>query len=317
MNMQFQDVLVFLIAAGLSWWILSFFGVFNGNKAARKAAADRDAMKSIQRKRRITNWCLGFFENFAMKLGGGISESAAIKYDYIIQRREMYIKILGRQWKPIELVGIFRFLGFVGCIITAIGITRFTINIAWLGFMLCFVDKVWLSMQEMILTDEDKELEHDFPSLYLLLNPKLQMGSNARIATVLSDYMQTLELTYAPTEHLAIKRFVRLLRNHIELYSDEVLALMKVRSLYKAAVVINFCNLAIQAMNGVDNKEKLISFEEELTRQQLDYMRGVQEARIEKANKVLYALYIILGEFVVLSWVSRMGGNFDALFHLI
>lgn len=317
MNMQFQDVLVFIIGIAVCWWILSFFGVFNSNKAARKAAADRDTMKAIQRKRRIMNWVLGFFENFGMKVGGGISESASIKYDYIIQRRELYIKTLGRQWKPIELVGIFRFIGFAGCVITVIGITRFTVNIAWLGFLLCFADRVWLTSQEMILTDEDKELEHDFPALFLLLNPKLQMGANARIAPVLSDYMQTLNMMYSPTEHVAIKRFVRLLRNHIELYSDEVLALIKVRSLYKAAVVINFCNLAIQSMNGVDNKEKLISFEEELTRQQLDYMRGVQEKRIEKANKVLYALYIILGEFIVLSWVSRMGGSFDSLFHLI
>ena len=317
MNIPMKDAIIFFLMILLSWRILTWYGVFGGNKAAKKAVEDKRNLQSIQKKRRMVISVLGFFENFANKVGGGISAVKETKYIFYITRKEMMVKTLGRLWKPIEILGIFRFLSFIGILITALGISRFSFNPMWFGFITCFIPFAWESSCESSLVAEDAELEQDFPDLYLLLNPKLQMGANARIANVLTDYMQSLDNLYAPTEHLAIKKFVRMLRNQIELHSDEVLALQKVRPMYKSATVINFCNIAIQAMNGVDNKEKLIAFEQELTRQKMDAMRIRARKLVEKGEKAIMLVYIILFEFVALSIFSRLGGSLDTLFNLV
>ena len=317
MKIDVFDVTIMVATLLLGWRILTWYGVFGGNKASKKAVEDKRTLQKIQRSRRRVSWLMMQFESFAMKVGGGISTSVSDKYSYYITRREMMVKTLGRQWKPIELVGLFRMLGFMGVLIATVGISRFSFNPLWFFLLLLFVPKLWEFSCERKLVEEDAELEQDFPDLYLLLNPKLQLGANARIANVLSEYLMSLDHAYAPTEHLAIKKFVKLLRNNIELLSDEVLALQYVRRMYKSAVVINFCNIAIQAMNGIDNKEKLIAFEQELTRQKMDMMRMRARKLVEKGEKAVLAVYIILAEFVLLSFWSRLGGSLDMLFNLM
>ena len=98
--------------------------------------------------------------------------------------------------------------------------------------------------------------------------------------------------------------------------STEVDAIAKVRTYYKAASIVNFCNVAIQAMNGVDNKEKLIAFEQELTNKKLAMMRKRAEKLVESAQKATYLMYVILAEFVIITLYTRMGGNMDALFSM-
>lgn len=316
LGISFWDVVVFVATAGLSWWILNLYGILGGNKAARKASSDKKAMDALLRKRKRASWILGQFESFANRVGGGISISTKKKYDFYIIRRDMQIKVLNRLWKPIELVGLFRMVGFMGVLLCALGISQMEFNVLWLCVGFVFIPKAWEMSQERKLIAEDAELEQDFPDLYLLLNPKLQTGANARIANTLSDYLVSLDNVYAKTEHIAIKKFVRLLRNNIELLGDEVLALTKVRELYKSAIIINFCNVAIQALNGVDNKEKLIAFEQELTRRKMDEMRLRARKLVAKGEKALMAIWIILFEFVGLSLWSRIGGSIDGLFNL-
>lgn len=317
LQISLTDVVIFVATAGLSWWILNLYGIIGGNKAAKKAASDKKQMDAMLRKRKRATWLLGQFEHFATKVGGGISLGTKKKYDFYIIRRDMQIKVLSRLWKPIELVGLFRMIGFMGVLLCALGLSQMQFNILWLCFGFVFIPKIWEASQEHKLIEEDAELEQDFPDLYLLLNPKLQMGANARIANTLQDYLVSLDITYAKTEHIAIKKFVRLLRNNIELLGDEVLALTKVRELYKSAIVINFCNIAIQALNGVDNREKLVAFEQELTRRKMDEMRVRAQKLVAKGEKAIYAVWLILAEFVLLSLWSRIGGSIDGLFNLM
>ena len=314
--MDFKTIIILIIALFLGWWILNLYGIVGGSKAAKKAATDKKALQTLQKKRRRVIWVLNQFEVFANRVGGGITETKRVRYELIITRREMTVKTLNRLWKPIELVGLFRFLAVIGVVLTAIGIAQLSFNFLWFFAILLFIPRIFVNISERKMIDEDFELEQDFPDLYLLLNPKLQMGANARIAPVLTEYIASMDRTYTESEHIAIRRFVRLLRNYIEMYSDEVLALEKLRMLYSSAMVVNFCNIAIQAMNGVDNREKLIAYEQELTRQKMEAMRVRAQKLVQRGQKATMVIYIILFEFVILSWVSRLGGNLDSLFNL-
>lgn len=316
-NITMADIVIYLTTAGLIFWVLKLYGVIGGNKSVKKATYDKKQMDALQRKRKIALWTMDQFESFANKVGNGISISKKKKYEFYITRLDMRISVLNRLWKPIELVGVFRMVGFFGVILFALGVSQMEFNALWFSILFLLIPRAFEMSSEKKLIEEDKELEEDFPDLYLLLNPKLQQGANARIANTLAEYLMSLEMMYASTEHIPIKKFVRLLRNNIELQADEVLALTKVRSLYKSATVINFCNIAIQALNGIDNREKLVAFEQELTRQKMESMRKRAHALVVHGQKALIAVYIILAEFVLLSLWSRIGGSVDGLFNLM
>ena len=317
MQIQFTDIIVWIAVLAVVWFILTSRGIFSGNKAAKKAVEDKKAAKAQARNRRWMSFVMGMLERFATKVGNGITDTQRTKYDYYIVRLEMNVPFLNRHWKPIEIAGFNRLMTFIGVILFALGVTRFTFNPLWFGAILIPFGKFRELFWEQKVLEEDKEIEQDFHDLYLILCPKLKMGANARIAPTLSEYMQTLEHLHAPTEHLAIKKFVRLLRSTIELYPDEVLALTKIRDYYKAASVVNFCNIAIQAMNGIDNYEKLVAFEQELTRRKLDDMRKRATKLVEKAQKATFLMYVILAEFVILTLYSRIApsmGSMGSLF---
>lgn len=314
--MQFTDIILLLVTAALAWWILVAYGVIGGNKAAKKAVEDKKAAQSLLRKRKIMTWIVGNFERFGMQLGGGLKESVRTKYDFYITRLEKKVPWLNRNWKPIELVGCFRMIGFVGILIMCIGMSSLTFNVWWAFGILAFTNKLFEFACDNKIRSEDHELEDDFPDLFLILNPKLKMGANARIAPVLNEYLVTMERTYAKTEHLAIRKFVRQLRSTIEMYPDETLALTKIRIYYRTPVIVNFCNVAIQAMSGIDNEEKLIAFEQELTRRKMDLMRKRAAKLVARAQRATYLMYIILFEFVILTFWSRLGGNLDAMMGL-
>lgn len=310
--MQFTDIVVFLVTAGISWWLLVSYGVIGGNKAAKKAAEDSKSAKSLAKKRRIMTSVMTFFTWFGEKLGG-LSDSRKSKYDFYITRLEKRVPWLNRPWKPIELVGMFRVIGFVGILLFCIGVSSFKFSILWCFILLAFIGRAFEFVCESNIRSEDHELEDDFPDLFLILNPKLKMGANARIAPVLNEYLVTMERTYAKTEHLVIRKFVRQLRSTIEMYPDETLALTKIRFYYKSPSIVNFCNVAIQAMSGINNEEKLIAFEQELTRRKMDMMRKRAAKLVAKAQKATYLMYVILFEFVILTFWSRLGGNLDAM----
>lgn len=314
LNIRFEDVLILLATGILAAFILIKTGVFGGDRAARKAVADKKRMESQQKNRNFGYWLLGQFEAFANNVGGGISSTMQYKYDFYIVRLDMKAPFVDRPWKPIEIVGLHRMIALLGVVLTGIGISSLSFNPLWFAILLCFVSRIREMIWESRVLAEDTELEEDFPDLFLILNPKLKMGANARIATTLDEYNVTLDRLYTQGEHMAIRKFVRLLRNLIETYSTEVDAIAKVRTYYKAASVVNFCNVAIQAMNGVDNKEKLIAFEQELTNKKLALMRKRAEKLVEKAQKATYLMYVILAEFVIITLYTRMGGNLDALF---
>ena len=79
------------------------------------------------------------------------------------------------------------------------------------------------------------------------------------------------------------------------------------RDYYKSAMLVNFFNLAIQSLRGVDNSDKLLGFKMELTQKRLEAMTERAKKLVLKGQRAIWAIFIILAQFVVLSWVAKAG----------
>ena len=134
-------------------------------------------------------------------------------------------------------------------------------------------------------------------------------GTEVRLGPTLQTYLQTLEAIDTTEETEAIKQFVQDLYYNIEVYGADSKAVAMIREKYHSATVINFCNLAIQSLNGVDNKDKLIAFKIELTQKDLMLMTERANKAVEKGSRAIVSIYFILFQFVVLSWAAKLGSN--------
>jgi hypothetical protein len=105
----------------------------------------------------------------------------------------------------------------------------------------------------------------------------------------------------------------KLKSNNIEIYGDDSIAVHKMRETYKSAMLVNFFNLAIQSLRGVDNKDKLLAFRMELSQKKLDAMTVKANKMVEKGQKAVMLIFLILAQFIVLSWIAKAGLSFGML----
>ena len=129
----------------------------------------------------------------------------------------------------------------------------------------------------------------------------------------LDEYIKSLEVIYGDKSHSAMKKFVLELRKNIEIYGDDSIAVHKMRETYKSAMLVNFFNLAIQSLRGVDNKDKLLAFRMELSQKKLDAMTVKANKMVEKGQKAVMLIFLILAQFIVLSWIAKAGLSFGML----
>ena len=99
------------------------------------------------------------------------------------------------------------------------------------------------------------------------------------------------------------------LRNNIELYGDDSIAVSHLRQKYSSVMVVNFCNLATQALRGVDNRDKLLGFKLELQTLQNQYMEERADKMVRQGQRAIFAIYIILAQFVLISWYAKFAGS--------
>ena len=163
---------------------------------------------------------------------------------------------------------------------------------------------------EFKIIEEDTEIEEDFPDLYMLLYSRLIRGTSMRLAPTLDEYLNSIDAIYGEKSHQAMRNFVMDLRKNIEIYGDDSMAIHKMRDVYRSAMLVNFFNLAVQSLRGVDNKDKLLAFKMELSQKKLDLMTKKAEAMVAKGQKAVMLIFIILGQFIVLSWVAKAGLSF-------
>lgn len=302
----------FFLTVTITFWVciyvLKSFGIIGAGKGSQMAEKEKQSYTAVMKKsQRTTKW-LEAAESFAYKIGGEPSENDIFEWDFILQRCTEPLESINRRMKPIELIGIIKAVQFL---VVFISVYIYVMTFSPIGIAIAVAGILTPSAVrgafKLAINAEDKELEHDFPDLFLLLYCNLTQGVNTRIAPALSDYMRSADALYSPEEHKAIRKFVKALQNNIAVYADESEALVNMRRTYKSAMIVNFCNLACQSLRGVDTKDKLFNFKIELQTKQTAAMEAEAKRRVETGRKVIVMVYVILMEFVALSWGSKLG----------
>ena len=87
------------------------------------------------------------------------------------------------------------------------------------------------------------------------------------------------------------------------------------REVYHSATIINFCNVASQALQGIDNFDNLLTFKMQLVERKTNLMRKRQQAILRSGERSIYAIWVILIIFIAVGWYSKLPlGMFESMF---
>lgn len=304
-----KDLLVYAVLLAFVLYITRINNMWGVRKGVTKAKVDIKKEKDLLAKRNMLIKLLNHCKFVAENVGFKPSEEIIIDYKYKIDRLRLKLKLLDRNIKPIELVGALKTIKYVGLFIGTVGLIASGSILFTLAFLTLTFPTLFKYYAEMMIADEDVEIEQDFPDLYLLLYSRLVRGAYTRLSPTLEDFISSIDIMHNDSSHKALRNFVLDLRNNIEIYGDDSIAIYKMRETYKSAMIINFCNLAVQAMSGVNNSDKLLAFKVELAQKRMEGMKKRAELLVEKGQRAVMAIFLILFQFVALSWYAKLGGN--------
>lgn len=306
-TLMLKDLIVYGVLVIFVLYVTHSNHMWGTRKGVTKTKVEARKDKSTIQKRNLMLKVLKKLAWLGAEFGNPPGELKLQDYKFKLNRMRKEVPYVERVLQPIELAGLLKLIKFLACFIAIVGLvgTRIPIFLVFLAGL--GAGPVFNMYADSKISMEDAEIESDFPNLYLLLYPRLSKGAMIRIAPTLDDYTKSLDAAYGDNSHKAIKMFVGDLRNNIEVYGDDSLAIHHMRENYKSAMLVNFFNLAMQSLRGVNNKDKLLSFKMELSQQQLEAMKKVAQIRREKAQKAVYAIFIILAQFVLLSWWAKLG----------
>ena len=314
-SLYIRDAIIVLILIITIVWVTKKYNMWGSRKGSQKAKEEKKADDKEFKHRRRMAWLMRQCEGFCKTVGGNLNEKQRYDWQFRIGRKRVFVPILGREFKPEEIVGILRLITFFLC---AIGIATYLATQTIVLLSLCivgiFAPTLFKFLLDSSIAQDDVELEKDFPDLYMLLYSRLGKGANARIGPTLADYYNTLDSMYAKDEHKVMRNFLQDFRNAIDLYSDEMQAIPLIREKYKSATIVNFCNLAMQSLRGVDNKDKLLAFKMELSNRRKQEMEETAQKLVERGNKAIMIIFVILFQFIVISWSSKFTFSMPSLF---
>lgn len=155
------------------------------------------------------------------------------------------------------------------------------------------------------IRDEDEIIDLYFIDLYLLLYSKLRQGSKARLSSVVESYVDTLHTSNNAEMKRVMLGLAEFLLNNLSMYPDhEAVPLLRER--YKSATIVNFCNVASQALQGIDNADTLLTFKMALVEKKAQAMRKTAQKLRIKGERSIYLIYVLLFIFIGMSWASKI-----------
>lgn len=308
---------IFVVLGLFTYWMLNKYHMIGGNTAVKKAKKERQQYADLQTDIHVVQTFLGACEHFCDLVGNGVTDADVESWDYIIKRIFPTIKLINRKMTVKEFIGLLRAITFIFIVIGAI---MLLIGAAGFG-VVCIAIALLLKPAIVLITHnivdaKDASLERDFPSLYLLLYSRLIRGVNARLGPTLLDYTRSMNAIYLPNEHKEIREFVYDFRNLIEVYADETIALNELKKKYHSAMMVNFINLATQAIRGTNNQDSLLAFKMELANREVEQMKAEAAKRADKARSVVNVVFAILFEFIILAVASKMP-NLGSIFSML
>lgn len=305
--MSVRDFILYAALIIFVLYITRINNMWGVSKGTNKAKADVRIEKNNLKKRNRTLKYLSIFTWVDRNIGGGLNEFKEKDYKYKLDRLRWTVKILNRPLKPTELSGLMKLMQLVGAFLLIVGFLL-TNSIYTLIFLIPFLaPAIFHVYASSKISDEDARLERDFPDLFIILYSRLVQGSRSRLAPTLKDYLVSLDAVKGKgKEHDAIKNFVLDLRNNIEVYGDDGMAVRKMRDKYRSVMIINFCNLVVQSLNGVDNKDKLLAFKIELNGKRVEQMKIRADQLVKRGSRAIIVVYVILFQFILLSWIAKL-----------
>lgn len=287
------------------------------SKGTKKAKLDIRVSKALAKKRKRTSKLFSYFRLVDKYVGFRLKSSKKKEYDFKLSRLDLFIPILSRSVTSIELSGIFKTIQ-AGSILLSLVLFVLSGKAFSFVFLILLFSPAYFDLYAVSkIRDEDDKIERDFPDLYLVLYSRLLNGTKNRLAPTLQDFLDSLDSSsHLDVDTSAIRKFVLDFRNNIELYADDTLALMHLREKYHSVMIVNFCNLAVQSMRGIDNKDKLLSFKIELSSRRKEIMSARADKLVEKGSRAVMLVFLILFQFVALSWYAKLSqaGGFQGLF---
>lgn len=297
-------LLVILATAFAVYMILKQFGVFEIAKDTQKVASDISSSKKSVKKREFEKSKLAFYTGLVNTFRGLLmSDIQYEKHTYYINRLELRSNILGRLLTPEEVRGS-KFAPFA-CSIVVIPLAIFKPVL----FMIPFLAFAYFVTYELKLDakirDEDAIIDDYFIELYLMMYSKLKQGSRARLQGTVENYIDTLQSAVSSEVRDTMLKLGKCLLNLLSLYEDHV-AVPMLKEIYHSATIINFCNVASQSLNGIENFDNLLTFKMQLVERKTEMMRKRSKAIVRKGEMSIYAIYIILVSFVLIGWYSKL-----------
>ena len=284
--------------------ILQCYGVFEKTKGVDSLSRDIRKRQKNQSDIEFERWVLKVFEGTCNMFGAvALSASKRTSYRFYIDRLDIRSEVLDRPYTPEELKGRDLCIMLVGLALVPLA---FVFPLVLLGTGVCVFNYVMgESFLKQRVADEDKIIDDHFIDLYLMLHPKLKKGSKARLAPTVDTYVKSLDMTEDAEVAKVMKKFGMFFLNNLSLYEDHV-AVPMLKERYRSATIVNFCNVATQALQGVANEDILLSTRMELIRKKKIRATEIAEKRAEKAQKSVFLIFVNLFIFVILSWVSKL-----------
>lgn len=284
--------------------ILQYFGVFERTKGVDELNKDIKKRQKAQGDIAFERKMLQLFEGVCRAFGTlALSDDKRANYKFYIDRLDIRSDALDRPMTPEELKGRDLCLMLASLVFIPLAfVFPIVLVVTGLGVFNYVMGENFLKQR---VEDEDKIIEDHFIDLYLMLHPKLKKGSKARLAPTVDTYVKSLDLTEDVEVATVMKRFGMFLLNNLSLYEDHV-AVPMLKDRYRSATIVNFCNVATQALQGVDNEDILLSTRMELIRKKKVRATELAEKRAEMAQRAVILIFVNLGIFVVLSWISKL-----------
>lgn len=290
------------------WMVLKSFGVFTSSRGASGLKKDLDTEKTKKKSRKKEIKKLGFYSSLTNMFRGLVmSDNQYQQHKYMIERLEIRSEVLDRMYTPEELRG--KYLVWLILAIALIPLGVF-LKILWaVSIVLIAVYAIYPSRLRAKISAEDEIIDIYFIDLYLLMYSKLRMGSKARLQKVVESYIDTLQIASNLEMQATMLKFARFFLNNLTMYEDHE-AVPKLRDRYRSATIVNFCNVATQALQGIDNRDTLLTLKMELVRRKTDVMKKNSEALRRKGERAIYLIYIILFIFIAVGWYSKLPSGF-------
>lgn len=284
--------------------ILQYYGVFERTKGVDELSKDIKKRKKSQADMDFERKMLSIFEGVCKAFGSiALSEDMRVRYRFYIDRLDLRSEVLGRPYTPEELRGKDLCILLIGLALVPVALIK---PIVFIGTAICVIKYIGSeSFFKGQIADEDEIIDDHFIDLYLMLHPKLKKGSKARLAPTVDTYIKTLDVMEDQQVAKVMRKFGMFFLNNLSLYEDHV-AVPKLKERYRSATIVNFCNVATQSLQGVDNEDILLSTRMELIRKKKLRVTALADKRAALAQRAIFLIYLNLGILIVLSWVSKL-----------